>query len=359
MGLDPISAFGAVAGGLLRGDIIRRQMDRQDMLDKLQADNASLRAAAAARKEQMDAMRLSLDAIRTQNQITMGQGRLDQGGRRIDLDVLKNEQMQRKRAVDNFLIPVNQYGKNPPSGISTPINRLRAFTESDTAGVPGTPEYNDVEGYFLANQKADDLAEAGRAADRLHMEGIVEKRKPADDRERRRIEQQIAKTAIPFARLKTDVEGIDKALAAGEAGFGFNDAVTYPNAAVRATMQAKAVQNQRRANNVFNWFLREGAGLAQTVPEKLNQIKGRLLASNVSERDFRVAWADLRSEIDKWQQAAFAGYPPDMVQEYFDRLKGSPIRIIEAMPPGIDKGPVKTTKPKAKWTPPAGAEKVR
>lgn len=212
MGLDAISAFGAVAEGLLRGDVLRRQMDRQDMLDKLQTDNAALKEAAAARKEQMDTMRMLLDATRVQTQRDrLGMEQERTGLRRDELDFNRGRlgATERERAANRFLAPLAPYEKDSELASATmePRMELRGFTEASPEGVPGNPKYDPTEGYLLGNQRTASMRDVVTAAQPILAARNARKDRAADQKDR--VSDQQAKEMVA---IENSIEGNQRIL---------------------------------------------------------------------------------------------------------------------------------------------------
>jgi hypothetical protein len=182
----------------------------------------------------------------------------------------------------------------------------------------------------IAKQKAEAIR-AQHAASGARQAGV-------QDRYDTSRQERIGKVGTQFARLKPDVEKVTSAIQGGGKGFDYEDSVAYSQPELRTSMDPEAVENRRAVANVLNWFMREGAGLAQTDTEVLRQMQGRLLGPRVSREDFTQAWGDLLNEINSWQAAAFAGYDPDEVDRWFRRYEGGAHRLIGPGAPAPKKG---------------------
>lgn len=331
MAINPGAAGGFLQGfgsGLQGGIQLRRQRMLDDLAYKKMEQEAEYRRKAqeiqeAQLKRQQDHDAATLEVSRGNLEVN----RAEEGRQKATADAAA-----RKSAIDAWLSPADAFQKDSRVAEVTAkdYNELRGYAALSPESVTSNdPVLAAEKNRLLDSMKASaDAARGAQAKERREMAGIrasgVQDRYDSTQRER------LAKVATPFARMKPDVELLNKAVAEGQTGFGYDDSLKYPSPELRASMKAKAVQHRRAINNVFNMLLREGAGLAQTETERANQLKGRLLADRLTERDFTLAWRDFTRELEGWQQAALGGFPEPLVKDYLENVKNGRIgRLVD------------------------------
>jgi hypothetical protein len=333
---------GGLAGGLAQGITTAKQIRRQRALDdaaaKQQTADNEFRTAVQGRLEKQNQAMLDMQ----ERQLASTEA----GRRADDLRADRNDvnarfsnpllDLQRSHPeVGDLTAPVLSQGEDfysvprqtAPDQQTSPEGVVVADPSAFRADLP-TQE-------TLLTQRDSAIAEAAKRISKQKAEALQVHRTAAgarqagvQDRYDTSRQERIGKVGTQFARLKPDVEKVTAAIQGGGKGFDYEDSVAYSQPELRTSMDPEAVENRRAVANVLNWFMREGAGLAQTDTEVLRQMQGRLLGPRVSREDFAQAWNDLLNEIDSWQAAAFAGYDPDEVDRWFRRYEGGAHRLI-------------------------------
>jgi hypothetical protein len=333
---------GGLASGLAQGITTAKQIRRQRALDDAaakqhEADN-EFRTAVQGRLEHQNQRMLDMQ----ERQLAS-----TEAGRRAD-----DLRADRTETNNDFRAPLTQILNSHPEVADT-LGPVLSQGE-DFYNVPrqtAPDQQTSPEGVVVADpsafrtdlptqetlltQRDSAIAEAAKRISKQKAEAIRAQHASSGARQagvQERYEssrqERLTKAATPIARMKTDLEKVTTAVQSGGKGFDYGDSVAYSQPELRTQMDPEAIANRRAVENIFNGFMREGAGLAQTDSEVLRQLKGRLLGPRVQREDFEAAWQDLLNEIDSWQSAAFAGFDEDEVDRWMKRYEAGPHRLV-------------------------------
>jgi hypothetical protein len=304
--------FGSLARGFEFGNGIARQRALDAMARQQMVDDDLFRRTVEARQAKQQEESMALQRAQAEDL-----------KRTRDETVRAGEFARRGKNVDTLLSPFDAWkGGEAGSAVAPFYDEAKGYAEMMPGESMDDPVLREAVTGLVGKAKgaADKVYERQAKLDVAKAHAAGARATGAQGRFDAQRQERLGKALTPFARLKTDVDIVTGAVQSNGKGLDYEDSIAYQQNELRTGMDPQAVRTRRAAQNVFNWFMREGAGLAQTDSEALRQMKAHLMGSRVQRVDFVNSWNDLLAEIDKAQAAATAAYEDDEVNDWMGKF---------------------------------------